>query len=395
MNRALIVGINHYTWAPLRGPINDALAMASVLSKHEDGSNNFDCRVLLSTPQNAQRVNQLYAEHRAPLNFATPTVFEGASSEEYLLEEELITEEAKNFEEQRKSAGLRNVKVSSKEVSTDLLMEQTTKLFQHDADTVLFYFSGHGGNTTIGGTLVTQDATEHMPGVSLLHLLNLATEALREGRARQVIMMLDCCHSGHLGNFLLAGHETAILSKGISILTSSMPLQYSVERNGAGLFTQIMVEGLKGAAQDLLGEVHLSALYNYADRLLNAWEQRPVVKIHTDRMTILRKNKPELNIESIRRLPAYFPEEDYVYPLSPENEDTTYEQGNQNAHKNAQKEPFKYMIQDFKELQSYARKGLVEPVDEEHMYFAAMNSTGCQLTTLGKMYRKLVMEGYV
>jgi hypothetical protein len=32
----------------------------------------------------------------------------------------------------------------------------------------------------------------------------------------------------------------------------------------------------------------------------------------------------------------------------------------------------------------------VEPIKEEHMYFAAMNSTGCRLTPLGKHYWSLV-----
>ena len=36
----------------------------------------------------------------------------------------------------------------------------------------------------------------------------------------------------------------------------------------------------------------------------------------------------------------------------------------------------------FKELQLYESVGLIEPVGEEHMYFAAMNSKSCRLTPL-------------
>ena len=43
----------------------------------------------------------------------------------------------------------------------------------------------------------------------------------------------------------------------------------------------------------------------------------------------------------------------------------------------------------FKELQICNRHGLVVPVDAEHMYYAAINSTSCKLTALGAHYRKL------
>jgi len=40
-------------------------------------------------------------------------------------------------------------------------------------------------------------------------------------------------------------------------------------------------------------------------------------------------------------------------------------------------------------LQKFERVGLVEPVDEEHMYFAAMHSKACRLTPLGLYYKSL------
>ena len=38
-------------------------------------------------------------------------------------------------------------------------------------------------------------------------------------------------------------------------------------------------------------------------------------------------------------------------------------------------------------LQHYRAAKLVEPVDADHMYFAAMESKACRLTPLGKHYR--------
>ena len=47
---------------------------------------------------------------------------------------------------------------------------------------------------------------------------------------------------------------------------------------------------------------------------------------------------------------------------------------------------------DLKSLQKLESVDLVEPVDEEHMYFAAMNSKSCRLTPLGKYYWKLLKD---
>jgi hypothetical protein len=41
------------------------------------------------------------------------------------------------------------------------------------------------------------------------------------------------------------------------------------------------------------------------------------------------------------------------------------------------------------------RVGLVAPVGEEHMYYAAMNSKSCKLTTLGAQYWRHVQSGKI
>ena len=43
-----------------------------------------------------------------------------------------------------------------------------------------------------------------------------------------------------------------------------------------------------------------------------------------------------------------------------------------------------------KDLQKFVSVGLVVPVGEEHMYFAAKNSKSCRLTALGFQYWRLV-----
>ena len=46
-------------------------------------------------------------------------------------------------------------------------------------------------------------------------------------------------------------------------------------------------------------------------------------------------------------------------------------------------------VEIFKDLQLFESVGLIEPVDTEHMYFAAMESKACKLTALGLHYWKL------
>jgi hypothetical protein len=48
-----------------------------------------------------------------------------------------------------------------------------------------------------------------------------------------------------------------------------------------------------------------------------------------------------------------------------------------------------------KDLQKFVSVGLVVPVGEEHMYFAAMNSKSCKLTAVGFQYWRLVKDKHL
>ena len=49
-------------------------------------------------------------------------------------------------------------------------------------------------------------------------------------------------------------------------------------------------------------------------------------------------------------------------------------------------------VKILKDLQKYVSIGLVQPVDEDHMYYAAMHSKSCRLTPLGKHFWYLVSQ---
>jgi hypothetical protein len=74
--------------------------------------------------------------------------------------------------------------------------------------------------------------------------------------------------------------------------------------------------------------------------------------------------------------------------------DPSYEDTNAKVIEHKVVEPYAdpNNVSVFKDLQKLESIGLVVPVGEEHMYFAAMNSKSCRLTALGYHYWRLVKE---
>ena len=310
--RALIVGINDYEFAPLKGCVNDAIGIKKVLSSHEneDEEENFACRLLVS---------------------------------------------------------------SETTVTKARLTKEIELLFSKEGDIALLYFSGHGALNDLGGYLVTQDAKKYNEGVLLSQIIKLANAAKN---IREVFIILDSCHSGHMGNSDFFEGETAILRKGISILSSSLDSEYSMEKNGEGLFTSIVIEALNGGAADINGNVTSAGIYNYADKILGPWDQRPVFKAHVSKLTALKKCKPIISRSALKKITNYFNDADAEFQLDPSFEPSAEPRNEENE-------------KIFNDLQRLVAASLVVPVDEEHMYFAAINGKSCKLTPYGKLHWRI------
>ena len=309
------MGIDDYPYAPLAGCVNDARSMQHLLRTHEDGSPNFDCR-LLTAPN--ERITKAF------------------------------------------------------------LREQIDELLKHEADVALLYFSGHGTENNLGGYLVTPDATRYDEGVPMADVLILANRS----PVHEIVVILDCCHSGALGQLPAVDNEGAIIREGVSILTASRSTQVAIEAKGAGLFTSLVCDGLDGGAADVIGNVAVAGLYAYVDQALGPWSQRPLFKAHVSRLTSLRKCASAVPLLTLRRLPEWFPFPDAEFAL-----DTSYEPDAEPHHPEHE--------EIFGQLQKCRSTKLLEPVGEEHMYFAAIRSKSCRLTALGRYYWRLVNEGRV
>ena len=314
MRRALIVGIDDYPEVPLTGCVNDARKILNVLSRNEDGTPNFDCRMLL-----------------AP----------------------------------------------SGDVTRHVLRENIKDLFQHEAEVSLFYFSGHGTVNNLGGYLVTQDYETYDEGVPMSEIIILANKA----RIREVVIILDCCHSGALGEIPTISEDHVLLRQGISVLTASGAMQAASEVGGiGGVFTSLICDALNGGAADICGCITVAAVYAYVEQMLGAWDQRPLFKSNVSKLVPLRRCKPVIDMEILRLLPKYFPDVNTEFRLDPSFEPEAEPKNEENER-------------IFSHLQKYRATRLLVPVGEEHMYFAAMNRKSCKLTPLGQFYWNLAKGG--
>lgn len=258
------------------------------------------------------------------------------------------------------------------------LRARMLELFSGDDEMHLFYFSGHGIVNETGGYIVTQDYQRYDEGISMDDILNMASIS----KARQKVIILDCCHAGAMGAPALLGNGTAVLGQGVIVLASSRSTETSKEVGGMGVFTSLLLKALHGGAADLVGDVTAGSIYSYVDKGLGGWQQRPVFKANIARALSLRRVKSPLALADLRKLTTYFPEMTYEMPLDPSYEYTV--EGADMEH-----------VSTFKVLRQLQGMGLVEAIDEDYLYWAAMNSGKCRLTSLGGYYWQMVKEGRV
>lgn len=326
--KALIVGIDHYeSLDPLRGCVNDAQSVYRVLSRHADGRTNFIQPKLL-----------LAKDRSGPLD-------------------------------------------------RDTLRDAIQALFAEKQEIALFYFAGHGYVDEGGGFLCTSEAKRGSDGIALADVMGFA----RQSKASNKIIILDSCHGGIIGNNRAKSGVTE-LDEGMTLLTASTENQYSYEGgNGApGVFTNLMVDALDGAAANLVGDITPGSVYAHIDQSLGPWGvQRPVFKTNVESFVSLRRAKPPIALDELQQIATIFPTPDFQLKLDPSYEPERSKEDTANE-KIPPPDPEKNRL--FKVLQNLVKVNLVRPVGADHMWHAAMFSHSCELTVLGKHYRRLVAD---
>jgi len=313
--RALLIGIDRYTHlTPLRGCVADAQAMQQLLAHNEDGSPNYECRLLTS-------------------------------------------------------AGRRSI-------TKKVLRAEWTKLFENFKGDILFYFSGHGTPLKSGGFIVTQEGDTDDPGLAMDELLSLANQS-----EASVLLILDCCHAGHLGGLgALKGSgdlQKAYLKEGLTILAAARPDEAAVEIDGHGVFTKLLLGALSGGAADVRGRVSAASIYAYAEQAMGSWDQRPLYKSHADCLDPVRLCTPAVQDALLRELPKIFRKgEDGSLRLDPSFEFT---------HPTA--DPAHVEI--FNKLKILRNARLLKTEGEKDLYFVALESQHVGLTPLGQFYWRL------
>jgi hypothetical protein len=328
MRKALLVGINAYSQNALQGCVNDVRNLEAMLASHGDAaaSPNFDCKqVIADTP-------------------------------------------------------------ADDPITCERLRSELKSLFEYEADTSLFYFSGHGFRSKSGGDLVTQDFGEGGMGVPMEEVLNLANEALLRRRAKEVVLILDCCYSGNLGGVEKLQVNSALMAEGLTILAAARGYAPSFEagQSRGGIFTNLLCGALEGGAANVLGVITLASVYSFVESQLGAWDQRPLFKCHVASSSVLRRVAPLIDLAILKKVRQYFETADFVYPLDP-----TYDEDKHDAPED-QREVNQEHEEIMAHFRQYAAKGLLVPVGAEYLYWAAVRSQSCKLTASGKYIWELV-----
>lgn len=269
------------------------------------------------------------------------------------------------------------------QVTRAQMRQQIQELFAGDSEIALFYFAGHGHVEATGGYLLASDS-EGNDGVPLADVLTWANQSAAINR----VILLDSCHGGIAGARPL-DTQMAEIREGVTILTASTADQYALETQAGGVFTELMVDALNGAAGNLVGDITPGSVYAHIDQSLGPWKQRPVFKTNVKNFVSLRKVHPPISLGDLQRLSELFPAPGFEFRLDPTFEPERHADGD------GVPPPDPANTSRFAILQKLNRVNLVTPVDAPHMWHAAMQSKSCKLTVLGEHYRRLVADDLI
>ena len=176
-------------------------------------------------------------------------------------------------------------------------------------DVLLVYFSGHGKLDQSGRLHLCMQDTESTDLLSTAVSSARINEFADASRARNVVIVLDCCYAGAFRGGDLGD---AVAGPGRYVLASCRGTQLANDAtvdNGTSFFTQHLIDGLLGAAADHDGDgyVRFSDLYAYVDRRLReAGKQIPQRRVDGDGDVRLAKRPQPAPAEVDKKQPHAF-----------------------------------------------------------------------------------------
>jgi hypothetical protein len=202
----------------------------------------------------------------------------------------------------------------------------------------------------------------------------------KKSKLDEVTLIFDCCHAACIGERLLVSQSTYLLEENITILAATQSEDVASEgRKGKNsVFTDIILQGLEGAAADVFGNVTAAGLYKLADSLLTPLEQRPVFKSVVSQMTPLRKCKSDLTPLELKQLCAHqlFRNKERELQLYPRDIST-------DKNKTVTQKKFALLLK-------FYRYGFLICEDRLSIYEAALQSKTCQLSPFGKFFWDII-----
>lgn len=260
------------------------------------------------------------------------------------------------------------------DLSTQRLQDALVELLNptRPAKHALFYYSGHGYADDSGsGYFVASDYSKDKPGIPMWWLF----DKLNKSTIPEITVILDCCFAGNFGSELS-------LRENISVLAATRGNDVSVEGRLHGMFTEVLIKGLEGAAADVFGNVTATSLYNLADTTFLPTQQRPVYRGHLAQVTALRKCEGGLEVTELRQLcaPRFFRDPETPLGLRPHDVPTDF---------NAQTEKARF----WRQLARFEKARLVECSHGQSLVEAAKSGSEVQLSVTGKFYCELIKKG--
>ncbi|GEM_PF-2378582 len=238
----------------------------------------------------------------------------------------------------------------------------------------VLYFSGHGFVNASSGFLVGKDYSKDDMGVSMDWLI----QQVEASDIPQITLIFDCCYAASFGEISSEGRPLASLPENVTLLAAVRSDDVAQEGPQHGKFTEILIQGLNGAAKDSLGRVTAASLYSLADTVLTPWQQRPVFKSYVTGMQPLRHCEPTITKELLETLSGYdfFKNRNKKKQLQAKDVCTDTSQARS--------------VERFARLMAFYQAGLIRAHEAHTIYEAALLEDTCELTEYGRFFLELL-----